>query len=197
MNLFELLILALFFLLPAISRLLSKNRQRNAPQPEPEEWDEIEELPRYTQTERRQPGPAAEQRRPGYGRGPQPAEQPDSLAEALRQIREALGQPETTPAPAPKPDIPQYQQYGTPPPMSTEARSSAARPSAARPSDPRPERSFIDEPRRPLQVEVVDPKRAPGPTRLAASLRTSHGARDAFVLREILDKPPSVIKRRR
>jgi hypothetical protein len=83
----ELIILLLFFLLPAISRLFEKKRPEQAPPPESHYPEPIE------------------------GRDPRVrdragAAEPESLEEALRQIREALGQPspqaERRPEPPPR-----------------------------------------------------------------------------------------------
>lgn len=187
---FDDLLLLLILLAPLLRRLFQKAKQ---PQ-----------QPRVPQPSREPEHPLGTE--PALERAPQ-----DPLAEALRQIREALGEPPPAPAPAPAP---------TPPPV-------AKAPPPPRPS-PQPERFGLggfehDEHgfgrSNPLSEEAFEqrprgaepaPRPRPAPPRprpaapanadlrrdVLAMLRDPHRAREAFMIQQILAPPLSRTQRR-
>lgn len=177
MDFFDLLIFLVIFLAPALSRLFGKKNQKNPPQGVPSELA--------------------------------PSEQnEDSLGEALRQIREALGEPAQPEKPRPLPEAPrpvvarQIGEFHSLGEFEHEAHGFGR-------ENPLSEEVFEQRPafqthgtteriRRkglgdvdlstPLEVKTLTTSSRPNFTRL---LRTPKRAREAFVLREILDAPRS------
>lgn len=199
MSIFELLILALFFLLPAISRWLQK-RKEAAGAPARTDESQVEAARQREQLRERQREQMRERQQrpreqhPHYDTSPQYADepqyqQPDSLADALRQIREALGEPAPSaqrPAPA-----------TVPRPQKEPAISDSERLENLRHSEfaSRETRAELAPPTPPIKVRVPRPK-GEKPSKLARSIRSEVGARNAFILREVLDTPRSLRGRR-
>lgn len=186
MNLFELLILLLFFLAPTLSRMLRKERPglEAPPQTEP---------------------------RPAHG---EPAHgEEDPFGEALRQIREALGEPVPPPEPTPRPEpVPESRRmekarpepafrgpgaseheergFGLSSPVSEEIFEQ--RPISARPSGTKPIRKTRPKrPDLPLPLEVKKLPAGTGPQALVRLLRDPQRAREALILHEVLGLPRS------
>jgi hypothetical protein len=181
--------LILFLVLPAISRLLETRKQEGARQEERRQQGARplpgpphrgpQGPPHRTQQQQRQPGPR-----------PEPEmefpEMEDPLAEALRQIREALGQDEPKrPAPKPEPEpVPEAMPAYEAPPVPVYHRSE------------RTPTAHIDlsQKQAPLKVERVSSGKN-FRSRLARELRDPDAARHAVIMKEIFD-PPLVIRRR-
>ncbi|MEM1042576.1 MAG: hypothetical protein AAGI91_08105 [Bacteroidota bacterium] len=194
---FDLIIFLLIFLFPLFQRLFGKKRQQPAKQPQPAKRAR-RARPELEATSAEQPEP-------------QPARDP--LSEALRQIREALAeqaeperqQPEPQPrALAERPDefreVGEFEHeahgFGRENPLSEEVFE--RRPAFQTRTQARPERVAPKRiPQKPLgDVDLSTPlevKTEGDASRrdLARRLRQPGSARDAFVLKEILDAPRS------
>lgn len=178
----ETLLILLLILFPLLSRLFGRR-----PQPEPP------------------PPPPPYESEPSLGDSAPPsrrrAEEEDPLAEALRQIREALGEPATAPPPPRREPAPPPVRRPPPPP----------RPATSTP----PRRGSIQEPtflqqarRAPLSATASssaldEPLRVERRTKetfkaqdLVARLRQPEKAREAMILKEILDRPVGLRRRR-
>jgi hypothetical protein len=204
MDPFQLFILLLFFLLPAISKLLERRRRAQMPEEEYREEEHYYEAPGHV----RQPTPDRPRaERPRPIRPAHEDDEDEALADALRQIREALGQPGVAADPAPR-----QQQAQAPPPPPT----AAPEPYVPPPPPPRPE------PKRPVPPPVVairavpeirqervpslsreiavplmrTPERSTEASRLLGNLHDPEEAKRAFLLHEVLSPPPSLRGRR-
>jgi len=202
---FELILLLLFIFWPLISRLLEKNKPRpEGPVEMPPELDESARQRPHMQ--RRQ------QQRPQQGQPSRPHWEPDepevveaeadSLAEALRQIREALGQPEARPEPAappppppPAPPRPRAQPQSRAQPQPRPQPQSRPGPKPVTQTPPATETIYAgaiqkQHPQGRLEVSKLGPtRRATSP--LARMLATKGAAQQAVIMKEILDAPPS------
>lgn len=178
MDLFELVILLIFFLAPAIGRLFGK-KESPPPAPGPQE------------TARREEG--------------------DPLSEALRQIREALGEPE--PERTAEPDSARRDQPGrepepgfyevsqvepTAPPPVVSAPPARVRKPSTKPSRSQPIRTKPPKSVEPRPVDLTTPlavqkprSSSPSPAALTRLLRDPQRAREALILHEVLGPPRS------
>lgn len=192
MDLFTLILLILFFfVLPAIGRMMEQKRKQAPPEKPremPEGFDEVEV---------------------GYGTRQQSSRAPEdeSLAEALRQIREALGQPAPTAERRPEPPRPAPRPTEPPSRPQPQARPTPPQPQRQAPPPPRPR---TQPPARkatrfeklklpeidldaPLEVQVVAGGAAEQ-SWLVKLLRDPVEARKAFKMHEVL-QPPLAFKR--
>lgn len=172
---FEDLLLVLILLAPLLSRLFRKR------QPQP---------PRV-------PQPSREIEHPLGSEPALEAAEEDPFSEALRQIRESLGQP------APPPPLPP-----SPPPAAEPPPAAKAPPRpATRPRPTPPRRPKLDglgapitappEPRRPLpRPRAAEPSTEALHRDVRAMLRDPNRARAAFMIQQILGPPPGLARRR-
>lgn len=173
--------LILFLVLPALSRLLETRKTEGERQQQ-----------RREAGSRPLPGPPHHRRQPGpaQGRGAEAEMEidgvDDPLADALRQIREALGHEEPSrPTPQPRPAPTPEPAPVVEPPV----------PAYTRPQRERRLDVNLRENQAPLKVETVSSSKN-FRTRLARELTDPEAARHAVIMKEIFD-PPLVIRRRR
>lgn len=215
MRIEELLIL-LFILFPLLQRFFGR-KQEEPEAPEHEPIDHLDGPYRgeaYREEAYREEGyreeayrePVTEPvREPVASKAPSP--EVDPFAEALRQIREAFEEPKAASKPAPPPEPVFHPMPGPEPSLE---RSTAPRREPIRPPRPVPSPAAMSGGTESVKSQEIKgtsairsgsltepdaPRRTSELDELVRSLRTEKGAREAFVMREILDRPKSMRRR--